>query len=74
MDIEDLLFKQVNKPSYYLMTRAINIFDDRYRINVYCEKTEDSLVKRKICSSYYARYSDGNLNIIREEISQPRKN
>lgn len=62
--IENLLFKQVEKPKNYLMTKVINIFENRYRINVYCENTEDNLTKRKIQDSYYAIYDDKELRII----------
>ena len=64
IEIENLLFKQVEKPKHYLMTRIINVFDNRYRINIYTEITEDNLIKRKIDSSYFCHYSSGNLKII----------
>jgi hypothetical protein len=62
--IESLLFKQVSKPEDYLMTRVINVYDNRYRVNIYCEKEEDSLVKKKICASYFCHFSNNHLDII----------
>jgi hypothetical protein len=57
-NIEELLFEQVEKPKNYLMTKAINVFDNKYRINVYCEKEEENLTKKRIHASYFARLVD----------------
>lgn len=64
IEIESLLFKQVDKPKNHLMTKTINLWENRYRINVYTEITEDNLVKRKIHSSYFCHYEPGNLKIL----------
>ena len=64
LEIEDLLFKQVEKPKDYLMHKIVNVYDNRYRINIYCETEEDNLVKKRICASYFCHYKPGELNII----------
>ena len=64
LEIESLLFKQVEKPKNHLMTKTINLWENRYRINVYTEITEDNLIKRKIHSSYFCHYEPGNLKIL----------
>jgi len=66
IEIEDLLFKQVNKPKHFLMTKIINVFENRYRINVYIEIEEDNLIKKRICNSYFCHYSPGKLTIVAE--------
>jgi len=63
LEIESLLFKQVEKPKHHLMTKIINVWENRYRINVYTEIEEDNLTKRKIHSSYFCHYSPGKLEI-----------
>lgn len=63
-EIENLLFKQVEKPKNYLTTRIIKLWDNRYRINVYVELFEDNLTKKRIHSSYFCHYNTGNLTII----------
>jgi len=63
LEIESLLFKQVEKPKNYLMTRIINLWDNRYRINVYIEIEEDNLIKKRISSSYFCHYNPGKLTI-----------
>jgi len=64
LEIESLLFKQVEKPKNHFMTKIINVFDNRYRINVYTEIEEDGLIKRKIANSYFTHYTKGKLTII----------
>ena len=63
-EIEDLLFKQVNKPKNHLMTKVINVFHDYYRINVYTQIEEDGLLKRKISQSYMTKFRNDSLTII----------
>ena len=67
IEIESLLFKQVEKPKNHLITKVINLWDNRYRINVYTEIEEDNLIKRKIHSSYFCYYGKGKLTIIPEK-------
>ena len=64
LEIESLLFKQVLKPKRHLMTKIINVWENRYRINVYVEIDEDNLTKRKIHSSYFCHYIPGQLTIV----------
>ena len=63
-EIEQLLFKQVEKPKHHLMTKVINLWDNRYRINVYTQIEEDNLIKKRISNSYFCHYSPGKLTII----------
>ncbi len=64
LEIESLLFKQVSKPKNHLMTKIINVWENRYRINVYVEIDEDNLTKRKIHASYFCHYVPGKLTIV----------
>jgi hypothetical protein len=64
LEIEDLLFKQVEKPSNILTIKIINLFDNRYRINIYTETFEDNLIKKRIQVSYFCHYFPGKLVII----------
>jgi hypothetical protein len=66
LEIEDLLFKQVSKPKHFLMTKIINVFENRYRVNIYIEIEEDNLIKKRISNSYFCHYSPGKLIIIPE--------
>lgn len=66
IEIESLLFKQVDKPKHFLMTKVINVFENRYRVNVYTEVEEDNLIKKRIAQSYFCHYNPGKLTIIPE--------
>jgi len=46
------------------MTSIINVWENRYRINIYTEFEEDNLIKRKIHSSYFCHYEPGKLTIM----------
>jgi hypothetical protein len=63
LEIESLLFKQVEKPKNFLMTKTINVYENRYRVNVYIEFEENNLIKKRIYSSYFCHYSPGSLTI-----------
>jgi hypothetical protein len=63
LEIESLLFKQIEKPKHHLMTKIINVWENRYRINVYIEIEEDNLTKKRIHSSYFCHYNPGKLEI-----------
>ena len=64
LEIESLLFKQVPKPKNYFMTKIHNLWENRYRVNVYTQFNQDNLTKLKIDSSYFCLYSPGKLSIV----------
>ena len=66
LEIENLLFKQVERPKNYSMIKSINLWENRYRINIYTETVDqkDKLTKTKIDSSYFCHYEPGNLKIL----------
>lgn len=65
LEIEGLLYKQISKPKNHLMTKIINLWENRYRINIYTEIFDETiqLTKRKISASYFCHYSPGKLEI-----------
>ena len=62
--VEKLLFQQVKKPPKTVQVKVVNVFDNRYRINIYVEYEENGLTKKKIASSYFAKLYDDKLEII----------
>ena len=64
LEIESLLFRQVERPKHHLMTKIINVWENRYRINVYIQIEEDGLTKKRIAQSYFCHYSPGSLKIL----------
>jgi len=66
MDICDLLWDQVEKPKNLETCRAINVYDNKYRINVYTrfyDKLNDQ-ERVRITQSYFCRL-DGDQLVIR---------
>ena len=61
----DLLFEQVEKPSDFLMCKAINVYDNKYRVNVYTRKYDviRDLETTVIGSSYFVIYDGENITI-----------
>lgn len=63
-DICSALFDIVDKPKNYYSCRAINVFDNKYRINVYVREEVDGLVRQTIGNSYFASIDSGKINIM----------
>lgn len=65
LDVCELLFQQIEKPAHFDRCKAVNVYDNRYRINLYT-KTYDELYdvyRIKIAKSYFAHLNDGELVI-----------
>lgn len=63
----DLLFQQVEKPKNLVTCKAINVYDNKYRINVYATYVVDKdtgLEGQKIAYSCFARLDNKNLKIL----------
>lgn len=65
-NICDIIFNHVKKPSEYLMCRSMNVFDDKYRVNIYTKRYVEGIEGKQIKHSYFCRFNDesGNLTII----------
>jgi len=56
-----LLFQQVEKPSNFKMCKAINVYDNKYRINVYTHEVINDIQSQRISQSYFAKLAgDGS--------------
>lgn len=62
-DVKEMLFKQVDRPKGLVSVKAINVFDNRYRINLWVQLEEDGLTKTKIGASYFAIIDGEGLRI-----------
>jgi hypothetical protein len=65
-DVCSALFSKIEKPSGYMFCNAVNVFDNRYRINVYSKRYVDNIEGNHISYSCFAIFNDktGELNII----------
>jgi hypothetical protein len=61
--IIDLLLKQVNKPKNCSKINVKNVFDNRFRINIWTTNLENGIEISKIEKSYFAKLIDNNLVI-----------
>jgi hypothetical protein len=61
--IEELLFLQVDRPRNVTQVKVVNLYEDRYRINVWVGLVEDGLEKKKIGASYFVHFDGNELRI-----------
>ncbi len=61
--VKELLFKQVERPKGLVSVKAVNVFENRYRINLWVQREEDGLTKTKIGASYFAVLDGDELHI-----------
>lgn len=65
MDICDLLWKQVERPKNLETCKAINVYDNKYRINVYTRSHDEiyDIDRIRITQSYFAKLEGEELVI-----------
>ena len=61
--IIDLLLKQVNKPKNCSRINVKNVYNNRFRINIWTTNLENGIEISKIEKSYFAKLTDNNLII-----------
>ena len=66
VDICTLLFKQRERPKNLEVCKAVNVYDNKYRINVYTKSNDDfwDVDKVRITKSYFAKLEGENLTIV----------
>ena len=63
----DLLIQKIGRPKNLVSCRAINVYDNKYRINVYTKAMVDDIETRRMTYSCAARLIDNkDLQIIME--------
>lgn len=55
----DLLLDQISKPENFYSCKAVNVYDNKYRVNIYSKKN-DSI---RISESYFIKYDGKDNNI-----------
>lgn len=58
------VLSEVGKPAQYLMCRAMNVFDDKYRVNIYTKRLVDGIDGMSISQSYFVKYNKDGLKIL----------
>jgi hypothetical protein len=62
----DVIFNHTEKPKDYLMCKSINVYDNRWRVNVYSKRQVNGIDSQYISNSYFTSFnsSNGELKII----------
>lgn len=62
----DVIFANVDKPEEYLFCKSINVYDDRWRVNLYSKRTVHGIDSKYISKSYFTSFdkSNGTLRIL----------
>jgi hypothetical protein len=56
----DVIFNHTEKPADYLYCRSINIFDDRWRVNIYSKILVDGIEGKRISKSFFTHFNKAN--------------
>jgi hypothetical protein len=59
----DVIFSHVEKPKDYLMCKSMNVYDNRWRINIYSKRDVNGIEGKYISQSYFASFDTSNGNI-----------
>ena len=62
----DVIFNQTEKPKDYLYCRSINVYDDRWRVNVYSKRYIEGIEGKYISQSYFVHFNKatGDMRIV----------
>ena len=62
----DVIFNHVQKPEDYLMCKSMNVYDNRWRVNIYSKRMVNGIEGKYISKSYFTSFdtSNGELKII----------
>ena len=60
------LLEMVGKSDNFYICKGMNVYDDRYRVNIYVKENVDDLTghKQYISSSYFCKYNGTDLTIV----------
>ncbi len=65
-EVCDKIFDYIDKPDNFYMCKAMNVYEDRYRVNVFVREEVEDLTGHKlyIDKSYFCRYNGTDLTIV----------
>ena len=65
-EVCDKVLEKVGKPDNFYMCKALNVYEDRYRVNVYVREDVEDLTGHKlyIGQSYFCKYNNAGLTIL----------
>jgi hypothetical protein len=62
----DVIFNHTEKPKDYLYCRSINVFDNRWRVNIYSKRDVEGIEGKYISKSFFTHFNSatGELKIV----------
>ena len=63
-EVCDVLLNKVGKPKDMVMCKAINVYDNRYRVNIYTRRYVDNIEGLSISASYFVNYNNKKLDVL----------
>lgn len=66
----DIIFKHISKPDDYLDCKSINLYDDRWRVNIYSKRLVNGIDGQYISKSYFVHFNkaSGNIRFVSPQI------
>lgn len=58
------IFDLCGKPDNYLTCKAINVYDDKYRVNVYVKTDVEGIEGKRIGASYFIKYNNDKVVLL----------
>lgn len=59
----DFIFDHVEKPADYIFSKCFNVFDDKWRVNIYSKRYVDDIQGQYISHSYFVKFNSDNNKI-----------
>lgn len=63
-DVCNLVIKEKGKPEGYLMCKAMNVFDNKYRVNIYSKRLVDGIEGKTISQTYFVSYTKDKIKFL----------
>lgn len=59
----DFIFEYVEKPADYIFSKCFNVFDDKWRVNIYSKRYVEGIEGKYISNSYFVKFNSDNNKI-----------
>lgn len=53
----DVIFNHIEKPNDYISCKSINVYDDRWRVNIYSKRMVNDIEGRYISKSFFTSFN-----------------
>jgi hypothetical protein len=60
----DFIFEYVEKPTDYIFSKCFNVFDDKWRVNLYSKRYVEGIEGKYISNSYFVKFNSDNNKLV----------